>query len=1060
MKKWTYLAVAGMLLGSAPVFTGCVDTDEPWGVEQLRGAKAELLKAKAAVEQANAAIKQAQVAYVEAQTREKNAIALQQEMLAEKLRLENEWKQLENDEKRAEVEKRLAEIEQEMEAAALDHEKNMIDKQAALEEAKRQYEIVMQQIAISEAIGSEQAKVTLESLKAAVQEAYDVLYADQTESNWPWGEETVIENSSLEDKLYEASEKLYDAIQNQKKGYDTGKQGQIIKDKEYWPATLEAIVAQYEAVLEVEQTALDKLIAASELPTEETDWRNQVDAMGEEIDALKEERDQKQLAIKEAQAAPEYISAWQNAYGVFDKKPSEFGETEKDIRKYIKDNSLTPSKNGTMQLRDEAKQKLNKAKKDTDIKIAAYSLPEGMEVSDRVMQALGFTKPADGENRDYFSYGESTYKWLDVDKQPADSAELPQDIQWYLQERYDKWLEPFETAIIPANEKAQAEAKLAAAKKAETAAQTAYDAAVKNWQAVLDITSAQKDYTEIDKTTFQTAVNAYKNAYTALNTAITNWNNALQTAYDEAKTAEETKLKNAEIVNAFEDDQIEKAFADNGNTAALGSIKSGWNGTAKDRAALTSLLNLYCQPNGQTSKAAVIAALEDEFDAYLDEVTGSRDWQAAHEADIETAAKKGVTDFKTEDAADEDGLAAALATAKTNLQNAYDNADETKVDLVNAVDAFKESAIGFAQSVNATALNAVNMVKAANTTTVDENWYTNDKNFQETGVYTYKILNSNIEDKEVTDATTVKFNPNWENVAVIPGTLEISFKDGSTSYKDNTLNALEYRSYLAFGLADRYVAPERDEVENIDQITFGSDDTTGDSKAEILYAAKADVERQEAIISAQDDLKKLQETLTAAKTAFEAQVAADYKENFGELQTAYTTAENNHTATVDALAQVEEKLFGELDAEIDKLTAQIKANQTVYNKLKALAWKYLGITWPDKDPNDTNNPYEKPAPDSEYDPASFEADLKEAIAQQQRIVAEAEQDVQEAKVNLEQANSGEYDGVHYFQFQLDKVQREWDRAYAAYQEAMENLEKAMAIIAENGGSTEGEQPAE
>ena len=32
MKKWTYLAVAGMLLGSAPVFTGCVDTDEPWGV--------------------------------------------------------------------------------------------------------------------------------------------------------------------------------------------------------------------------------------------------------------------------------------------------------------------------------------------------------------------------------------------------------------------------------------------------------------------------------------------------------------------------------------------------------------------------------------------------------------------------------------------------------------------------------------------------------------------------------------------------------------------------------------------------------------------------------------------------------------------------------------------------------------------------------------------------------------------------------------------------------------------------------------------------------------------
>ena len=30
-KKWTYVAVACMLLGTAPVFTGCIDTDEPAG---------------------------------------------------------------------------------------------------------------------------------------------------------------------------------------------------------------------------------------------------------------------------------------------------------------------------------------------------------------------------------------------------------------------------------------------------------------------------------------------------------------------------------------------------------------------------------------------------------------------------------------------------------------------------------------------------------------------------------------------------------------------------------------------------------------------------------------------------------------------------------------------------------------------------------------------------------------------------------------------------------------------------------------------------------------------
>ena len=45
-KKWTYVAIVSMMLGVAPVFTGCVDTDEPAGLSELRGAKkeAEILK--------------------------------------------------------------------------------------------------------------------------------------------------------------------------------------------------------------------------------------------------------------------------------------------------------------------------------------------------------------------------------------------------------------------------------------------------------------------------------------------------------------------------------------------------------------------------------------------------------------------------------------------------------------------------------------------------------------------------------------------------------------------------------------------------------------------------------------------------------------------------------------------------------------------------------------------------------------------------------------------------------------------------------------------------------
>ena len=54
MRKWTYLVAALLMSGATATFTGCVDTDEPAGIEQLRGAKAALLQAKAEYESARA----------------------------------------------------------------------------------------------------------------------------------------------------------------------------------------------------------------------------------------------------------------------------------------------------------------------------------------------------------------------------------------------------------------------------------------------------------------------------------------------------------------------------------------------------------------------------------------------------------------------------------------------------------------------------------------------------------------------------------------------------------------------------------------------------------------------------------------------------------------------------------------------------------------------------------------------------------------------------------------------------------------------------------------------
>ena len=98
------LFLGAILLGTMVVSTGaltsCIDNDEPEGITELRGAKAELLRAKAAVELAKAEvqkqeanIKAAMVATQEAITKQQEAIAKQQEAIAkqQEAKAEQEW---------------------------------------------------------------------------------------------------------------------------------------------------------------------------------------------------------------------------------------------------------------------------------------------------------------------------------------------------------------------------------------------------------------------------------------------------------------------------------------------------------------------------------------------------------------------------------------------------------------------------------------------------------------------------------------------------------------------------------------------------------------------------------------------------------------------------------------------------------------------------------------------------------------------------------------------------------------------------------------------------------
>ncbi|MCS2594086.1 hypothetical protein NXV74_12340 [Bacteroides thetaiotaomicron] len=39
MRKWTYLVATLLMAGTTATFTGCIDTDEPEGIVDLRGSK-------------------------------------------------------------------------------------------------------------------------------------------------------------------------------------------------------------------------------------------------------------------------------------------------------------------------------------------------------------------------------------------------------------------------------------------------------------------------------------------------------------------------------------------------------------------------------------------------------------------------------------------------------------------------------------------------------------------------------------------------------------------------------------------------------------------------------------------------------------------------------------------------------------------------------------------------------------------------------------------------------------------------------------------------------------
>ncbi|WP_155923366.1 hypothetical protein [Bacteroides sp. 14(A)] len=315
MKKWTYLVAAGMLLGATPVFTGCIDNDEPAGIAELRGAKAELLKAKATVETAKAEQVKAKAAYLLAQAEYQKALAATEnanakikEAIAKQEEAKVKLIETQNEQEKQKLQAQIAELEHQKEMWEI--EKNSAI--AAAEQAVKSWELAYKQAEVA----YEKVLLELAAQKASLTKQQQLLLADYV--------------NDVKTAKEDLAEKKEDVRLAQRA---VNKAAQLVEeteaDKEYW---------QYELArtLKLENKKLEGLEAALKEAKEglgefenmkPTELAAKYEALEQELNALK-----KKIADESVKAAEERRAIQEGELTNYYKKVQSMTENmQKDI---------------------------------------------------------------------------------------------------------------------------------------------------------------------------------------------------------------------------------------------------------------------------------------------------------------------------------------------------------------------------------------------------------------------------------------------------------------------------------------------------------------------------------------------------------------------------------------------------------------------------------------------------------------------------------------------------------------------------------------------------------
>ena len=1062
MNKKFYLGailLATMTL-STGALTSCIDNDEPEGITELRGAKAELLRAKAAVELANAELIQQQVNLAaiqvklqealhatlvsreEAKTAEQWAKASQAEAeasqewaVAEKLWAEANYAWSVANEKRAAADAAIAKIKAQLEV-------DLQNIKTWLLQAQNNYENVTAEIEAAKAVLTDVQATKLAALQTAVDTAW---------STYKLAQKAVL---TAMDELFKATNTEEDTIE--------GLQRAVVSAK----AKLLAVNAAYDEL---------KALAEDATPTA---WETRMDSLKTysdktaplekaELDLKMEEIKQSaeyKAADKEDKAALKaYIAAQQNYNYLADGN---------EVDCFSEASVPTTEKWGYYSAGTHPTESAYTGAKKYDL--------DGANIA--ISNPTAFAKLQAAIDPTYLPSLKNDWKGMRFE---VDGTYVKDDKGLLYSQMKNAFVSsatsgnPVIAKTVAAWEEALKNVKVtdediaadtckANYEKAVEDAQKAHDAAVKTWKAMHKQYQTGVKAVEVSTDGIKKAMEAYNTAHAALVSKVEAYN----AKFDEVANAAATKYLNDNYKWPAQKTVYVSKAATIGSTIGSGvtiTIPASAQTLADCDAYITSLNSVITAASSDWNAAKVIAKIKADADfinAYEDAYT-----VAQRDSHATTAKNNGITAANSN---------ADVANAKTEYQNAEaalrTNADSKLAALKKA---FEETDKGYNDKLTAAAQKATNALALdydvlEGTKIVKDNALASvkypkatNKVGEEAGDFGSTI----VVDAVKQDAKGEKWEAVANHVMVATTGIDIDAALKAAEGKlDPTLaeNAWKEASKKAFGSDN--ASPRHTELTTalINWSTTPISDENGKaltkwtgSTLQKLVKAQDDLAKHENLQGVNEEIESLKKQVAEAKAAIQKQIAG-YTKAVLEAYAAIDPAKKEHQAKHNAAYA----LIADVAAEIQAITNKTNEYNALATKLQAILNAYYNtveFSYTDEDGNEKKLNFTSPKDFSQVekwlktqlatyekkDDAYTDPTSDASRPNSEGKIKDAEFSVELAEKKLERGSADdEFDTVATKKLALEQAQAELEVAKTRYEYALSQLKAYVAALAQ------------